>query len=499
MHDIQHIIVQAGGRGSRLRHHTWNKPKCLVSVNGKPILYHLFDKYPNCTFHIIGDYLFDQLENYLTVNTPSIKYHLYKSNVSGTTSGINLVTENINGSCLIVWGDLILNEQLSIDSDIPCLITTDKFTCRYTIKNNKIVEETSNTNGVAGLYYFPNVTYLSNIEDGQEFAEWYAKNITEFNTYQTDQLEELGDFSKIELKNDTDGFARFFNEVKISDSTVTKRAIDKDYEHLIRKEQVWYSDVSKLGFTRIPNILSTEPYTMSRIMGKHAYQMQDLTNREKRSIIADYLESLTSLHKTDTRPANLDDIVDTYISKTISRVFSVSKIIPNFNKEVITINGLKCKNIFANGYQIHDLLDTLNVEYFYPIHGDPTFSNSLVDDNLKVWYIDPRGYFGNSIVYGDKYYDFAKLYYSAVGNYDSFNRRKFKLYIDNDTVEILLPETNFENSAEEVFNNYLGKDLQRIKIIHGLLWLSLSGYVKDDIDSIIGSFYNGLYWLEKAL
>ena len=40
-----HIIVQAGGRGSRLRHHTWNKPKCLVSVRGKPLLYHLFDKF----------------------------------------------------------------------------------------------------------------------------------------------------------------------------------------------------------------------------------------------------------------------------------------------------------------------------------------------------------------------------------------------------------------------------------------------------------------------
>ena len=37
------VIVQAGGRGSRLRHFTWNKPKCLVSYNGKPVIYHLFD------------------------------------------------------------------------------------------------------------------------------------------------------------------------------------------------------------------------------------------------------------------------------------------------------------------------------------------------------------------------------------------------------------------------------------------------------------------------
>ena len=62
------IVVQAGGRGSRLRHHTWNKPKCLVSVLGKPIIYHLFDVYPSAKFVIIGDYAFDQLEIYLKVN-----------------------------------------------------------------------------------------------------------------------------------------------------------------------------------------------------------------------------------------------------------------------------------------------------------------------------------------------------------------------------------------------------------------------------------------------
>ena len=38
------VIVQAGGRGSRLRHYTWNKPKCLVSYEGKPVIFHLFEQ-----------------------------------------------------------------------------------------------------------------------------------------------------------------------------------------------------------------------------------------------------------------------------------------------------------------------------------------------------------------------------------------------------------------------------------------------------------------------
>ena len=44
------IIIQAGGRGSRLRHFTWNKPKCLVSFEGKPVIFHLFEKFKDPIF-----------------------------------------------------------------------------------------------------------------------------------------------------------------------------------------------------------------------------------------------------------------------------------------------------------------------------------------------------------------------------------------------------------------------------------------------------------------
>jgi len=90
------IIVQAGGRGSRLRHHTWNKPKCLVSVRGKPLLYHLFDRFPEANFVIIGDYAYDKLEKYLQVNQPKVKYTLIESNEKGTASGIDIALESVS-------------------------------------------------------------------------------------------------------------------------------------------------------------------------------------------------------------------------------------------------------------------------------------------------------------------------------------------------------------------------------------------------------------------
>ena len=43
----QYIIVQAGGKGTRMEHLTANKPKALVPIGNRPMLFHLFEKYPD--------------------------------------------------------------------------------------------------------------------------------------------------------------------------------------------------------------------------------------------------------------------------------------------------------------------------------------------------------------------------------------------------------------------------------------------------------------------
>lgn len=42
---MNYIIVQAGGKGTRLKHLTKNKPKALVPVENLPMMFHLFRKY----------------------------------------------------------------------------------------------------------------------------------------------------------------------------------------------------------------------------------------------------------------------------------------------------------------------------------------------------------------------------------------------------------------------------------------------------------------------
>lgn len=499
------IIVQAGGRGSRLRHHTWNKPKCLVSVKGKPILYHLFDRFKEHKFHIIGDYSFSQLEKYLEVNHPGIEYTLHNAEGKGTCSGIQKAVEQVSpdSEVLLIWSDLIVNQNIVLTREQKqfnkSIGITNAFTCRWTY--NTKLEEVPGPNGVPGIFWFANKNEMQDIPEEGEFVKWWANNIFSFSTFDVEQLEELGDFATIESENDREGFSRFFNNVIVNDKTVEKQCIDPNYDHLIKGEITWYERMKELGVRRIPSVLNTDPLIMSRIQGRHAYDMYDLTDREKRVVMADCLDTLIDLHEKARVPVDPDDIKEVYIDKTISRVSSVNKLIPNFNKDSITINGVKCKNVFTekNKHMLDEILSLLMPNKFTPIHGDPTFSNTLIDKHLRAWLFDPRGYFNKPGIWGDPNYDYAKLYYSAVGGYDKFNRRKFKLHVDDETAEILMEQPLFYQAGIETFNDFFQSDLQKIEILHGLIWLALSGYAKDDIDSAIGSFYLGLYWLEKSL
>jgi hypothetical protein len=499
-----YVIIQAGGRGSRLRHHTWNKPKCLLSVRGKTLLYRIFDSLPHAKFIVIGDYLFDKVISYLQVSPPRVDVQLLKTEQTGTLAGIDNAVSLVpqESPMLIVWSDLMLNELPEFpDSPIPIVGTTSSFTCRWRVGDDgQLREAPTSQNGIPGIFYFPMASMMPEPPKAGEFVKWFKSAIPKFALIDCPNIEEVGDFSAIEDSNDRSGYCRFFNEITIQGNQVTKRVIDPQFLDVHHNEVEWYRAASSLGFKRIPKVHSEEPLVLQRIEGQHAYLMNDLNEREKRAVLADYIDSLAALHDLGQQPNNPDDVVGVYLGKTQSRVREVCKLIPNFSKESITVNGLKCRNVFADRHSevLSEITSRLQPKCFRPIHGDPTFSNTIIDQNLRVWFIDPRGYFARKGIYGDPRYDFTKLYYSAVGGYDFFNRRKFKLHVDELTVEILMETPLFRSVAEDVFSLEFGSDMPNIKALHGLTWLSLCGYVKDDVDSVIAAYYMGLYWIERA-
>ena len=54
---------------------------------------------------------------------------------------------------------------------------------------------------------------------------------------------------------------------------------------------------------------------------------------------------------------------------------------------------------------------------------------------------------------------------------------------------------------EDTFFEMVKDDVtkEQLKLIHAIIWLSLTTYAWEDYDSICGAFYNGIYYLEEIM
>jgi glucose-1-phosphate thymidylyltransferase len=114
------VVIPMAGLGTRLRPHTWSKPKQLVSVAGKAVLDHVLDTLSSIPesmeielVNIVG-YLGDQIESYITAHYPNIKsYFVLQENPRGQSHAVQLAREYLHGPMLIVFADTLIDTDLT--------------------------------------------------------------------------------------------------------------------------------------------------------------------------------------------------------------------------------------------------------------------------------------------------------------------------------------------------------------------------------------------------
>ena len=162
-----HIIVQAGGKGTRMEHLTRNKPKALVPVNNLPMIFHLFRKYPDKKFVVIGDYKHEVLEKYLAAFADVDYETVCASGSKGTCGGLSAALDKLpeNEPFMLIWCDLILNEDFSVD-ELPngnYVGLSLGYECRWKYENGVFSEERSSTCGVTGMFLFENKAVIKDV------------------------------------------------------------------------------------------------------------------------------------------------------------------------------------------------------------------------------------------------------------------------------------------------------------------------------------------------
>ena len=130
------------------------------------------------------------------------------------------------------------------------------------------------------------------------------------------------------------------------------------------------------------------------------------------------------------------------------------------------------------------------IEYGF-CHGDLNGSNVMVDiASNSVKFIDPRGYFGDTELYGWKPYEYAKLLYCLMG-YDNFNMRPQVYTLD-------WPEDR-PSLQWSGFREFAGEDYSCYRLMVGVIYVALAGYISQDIMKANIAYDYGVSIIQKYI
>ncbi len=116
------IVIPMAGWGTRMRPHTWSKPKPLVSVAGKTSLEHLMDMFKSLPepenveyIFIVGPYLGElQVPPFIKEKYPNLKVHfVVQHEMKGQSHALALARDYLHGPMMVCFSDTLMETDFS--------------------------------------------------------------------------------------------------------------------------------------------------------------------------------------------------------------------------------------------------------------------------------------------------------------------------------------------------------------------------------------------------
>ena len=215
----------------------------------------------------------------------------------------------------------------------------------------------------------------------------------------------------------------------------------------LKGERFYYENIPTCLKDLFPIYLSgdNEAITIEKIIGITVTEIY-LSEMLNKNTFIHILNSICRIQDCDITIDNDINLYNNYASKLINRYnnFDYS---PFNNSEQVYESILEKLQYYENN----------NFGKKKVIHGDPVFTNIMINKYGKIKFIDMRGKIGDELtIYGDWLYDWAKIYQSIIG-YD----------------EILLSKIIDSNYKENIINHFKiyfiekfsEEDFENLKII----------------------------------
>lgn len=291
------------------------------------------------------------------------------------------------------------------------------------------------------------------------------------------------------------GYGSNFNIIYINDNKtlIKKKTINFYGTEKIKCEIIFFNFIidNKINI-KIPNIYYTSYNTI--IMD---YIKENKSNNDYFNII---LNEIMKLHLFNNISINKNYYKQLLFEETIikikKRYNQIQSITNNYNN-IIYVNNIKILNLNDIINKLHlffiTYINNLDNYLLNPIHGDLQYNNIIIN-NDDIYFIDAKGIFGSSYIYGIKEYDIAKMYFSLSGYYDFDNMVFNNLNIINNN-NLKIDFINIPDFNKHKKNNYYNNCNTKFIIYLFLsIWLSNAHIFINCPFKLIYSFYIGLYF-----
>jgi NDP-sugar pyrophosphorylase family protein len=497
------VIITTSGIGSRLGNITNYTNKSLVNVGDKFAIDYIFDLYKhlkNINFIITLGHKGDFVKQYLTLAYPNllskikfITIDLYKG--PGSSLGYSLLQakEFLDEPFIFHCCDTIILDKLNLNfKENTLLVYKKNNSAQYSTINvlGDYIKKINNKGENVFDFIYVGVAY---IKDFKLFWHHLKKIYNEDINYH-----QLSDVHVYMLMLKTTKFIfkvidKYFDIGNQTDYSNNLKKIEKRYNVLfkLRESISFHNDkVIKFFYDKEINLKRIQ---RTKFLGKNIPQIYGHTdNFHSMELINS--KPLSDIYKhgliyklLNWANKNLWIKIEEeynekkffklchqfYYDKTINRknMFLNSEI----NKEYNIINGV-------NTGSINDLLkntDFLKLSNAIPtfFHGDFILDNLLINNNDFIL-IDWRQEFGDSVKYGDKYYDLAKLRHNIYFNHKNILENLFFIKEINGNECNLDLKCNFflikQICEFDKFVKENNLDLIKIKILTAIIWINMA-------------------------
>ena len=114
------IVIPMAGYGTRLRPHTWSRPKQLLSLAGKRVIEHVLDTFNTLPNNIQVEYVFvvgylgDKIQAFMAEEHPDLTVHfVVQKKMRGHSHAIHLAKNHIDGPMIMVFADTLIETDLA--------------------------------------------------------------------------------------------------------------------------------------------------------------------------------------------------------------------------------------------------------------------------------------------------------------------------------------------------------------------------------------------------